>query len=459
MKETIVSKSAGMRVGKYAAYFLATAGRLSPSGGGWREEKMLINKTLILIFHFSFFIFHSLTAQNKITANDFISTAMQDPQLLLHQRQLDFLKNTDYKMPWADELEFRTETDEMDLDRQEYLLRFRYNSKAERNSRWNLHQSDIQLQEVEKTLLLEEALMDRYFLLAKYIFVYREINLLKAQQLVGIDKINVLRKKATALAEVDLNDLLTTEENNHEMELDLFKLENELQQLNKLISRRINTVESIELDTSGFLSFSELKDKIQQLPKDAGANYVFTKRQVGLEKNRLEFEKEKADNSWKIDYVQFKHAGRDRLNFAREWAFGMGVEIPLKDAGRLQRNDIMLDRIEMENRIELQQKELSERLQEKFDELDLKLKEHELVTRQLSDSQLQYSSDTYPQYRDADPLILLNIKSNLLKRQEDQLEIEEDVYWLYLEIIELSGKAVELPLRNYLTDNWGVLNN
>ena len=459
MKAIKESKSASMRVGKYADSCLTVAERCYSFGGDWRRQNLLIKKIFLLVFPFSFSLFPSTSAQNKINTNEFLSAALEDQEILLHQRQLDFLKNTDYRLPWADELEFRTETDEMELDRQEYLLRFRYHSKAERRSQSNLHQSDVQLQEVEKILLLEEALMNRYFLLVKYIFLNREINLLKARQLVGTDKMNVLRKKASALADVDLNDLLAVEEKNHELELDLFKMQNELRQLNKLINSQFNNDENIELDTADFLSFIELKNKISQLPQNANANYVFVKRQVRLEKNKYELEKEKADNSWNIDYVQFKHAGRDRLNFAREWAFGMGVQIPLKDGGKIQRNEIMYDRIELENRIELQRMELARQLQEKYDELTLKLTEHELVARQLSDSQLQYSLDNYPQYRDADPLVLLNIKSNLLQRQENRLDIEQDVYWLYLEIVELSGKAVELPLRNYLTDDWKLLNN
>ena len=51
----------------------------------------------------------TLPAQHTISTDEFLRTALNDQNLLLHQQQLDFLKNTDYELPWAQELEFRTE--------------------------------------------------------------------------------------------------------------------------------------------------------------------------------------------------------------------------------------------------------------------------------------------------------------------------------------------------------------
>ncbi|MEZ4935262.1 MAG: hypothetical protein R2788_24400 [Saprospiraceae bacterium] len=135
----------------------------------------------------------------------------------------------------------------------------------------------------------------------------------------------------------------------------------------------------------------------------------------------------------------------------------MGVEIPLKGNNKLAKNEIMLERIELENRLTLQTISLNEQLQKKQQELNLRINQYNLAIQQLSDSQLQFSYDNYPQFNDTDPLLLLNIKANILNRQGNLLNIEKDIYLLYLEIIELSGKAVEMPLRNYLNNNWELL--
>ena len=414
--------------------------------------RLLVSCTLIL-----FLVPLFSSAQNTFSTSQFLSAALNDQRILLHERQLDFLKNTDYELPWAKKLEFRTETDEMNLNRQEYLMRFRYHTKAERKAQRDLHSSDIRSEELEKTELLEEALMDHYFLLLKYITLDREINIAKQQQLVAADKLYVLRKKAAALADVDINDLLNAENRTHELEQELFGLEGEFNQLKKAIAAVFNYTVNIQFDTSDFIKINDLKETLPLLPQNPIASPALSKRQFDVEKKQLELEKEKAQNNWQLDYVQFKHAGRDKLTYTREWSFGMGMEIPLKDANKLTENEFMLERIKLENRLTFQESSLAERLQKAHEELDLKIKLYELATQQLSESQLRYSLETYPSYSDADPLVLLNIKSNALKRKANQLGIEKDIYRLYLGILELSGKSVEMPLRNYLTKDWELI--
>jgi hypothetical protein len=424
-------------------------------GGDWKFSP---KTTRLFIFYLlAFFVPSFSTAQNTISTSDFLSKALDNQAILLHERQLDFLKNTDNELPWADQLEFRTETDEMDLNRQEYLMRFRYHTRAERQAQRNLHQSDIQQQELKKADLLEEALLDHYFLLVKYVALDREINLLQQQQLVASDKLTVLQKKAAALSDFNLNDLLNAENRTHELELKKMELEGEFQQLKKTMSIPFGADENIQLDTTDILSITALINKIPLLPKAVATKSELAQRQLAIEKTGLELEKEKAENNWQLDYVQFKHASRDNLTYVREWSFGMGVEIPLKGNNKLTKNEIMLERIELENRLALQTISLNERLQKKQQELNLKINQYNLATQQLSDSQLQFSYDNYPQFNDTDPLLLLNIKANILNRQGNLLNIEKDVYLLYLEIIELSGKAVEMPLRNYLNNNWELL--
>ncbi len=408
----------------------------------------------------SFLFSFSSLAQISVSTSKFLSAALEEQSIFLHQKKLDFLKNTNHQMPWVDELEFRTETDEMNFDRQEYLMRFRYNTKGERNAQNKMHSSNIELEEAERILILEETLMDKYSLVLKYMALFQEIEITKEQQIVVLDKIIVLRRKAVASTDdFEINDLLKEEENAQELEQKLLGLKNDYDYLKSLIKTSLKINTEIELDASNIISIDELKSKIEQLPKSVAANYNLFKRKLNIDQSALEYDLEKTKNDWKMDYVQFKYAGRDKLNFGQKWSFGLGVEIPLKDAGRLEKSDYLLDRMALENRILLQNASLAERLQKTYQGIESKIQQHELVERQLADSQLLYSFENYPQHQDADPLVLLNIKSSLLKRQFNKMKIEKDIYSLYLEIIELTGKAVEMPLRNYLSSNWELLEN
>lgn len=427
-----------------------------PKRDNSKRERMNLGPFGMVFFFYLLFIF-SASGQNIISTGQFISTALSDQSVTLHQKEIDFLKNTDYDLPFANQLEFRTESDEMDLTRQEYLLRFRFNTKAERDAHRNLHQSDILLEDLENKLLLEDALMDRYNFIIDYIILQREIDIAGQKKEAANDRLFVLRKKAANNSDFELTDLFKAENDIHNLDLFLLEKNGELEALNKAVKTALNKNGRTILDTTEILSIADIKRKINQLPTKPSSNQSALKRELNIENNNLEFEIEKAKNNWKIDYMQIKYSGREKLGFAREFSIGAGVEIPLKQENKLEQNDFMLDRIELENRLAIQEKNLAERMQVARQKLELKFAQYELILEQLKNSQLQYAAKNYPQRRGADPLLLLNIKSNLLKRQSDQLDIKKDIYRLYFRIIELSGKVAEAPFKNYLSPEWKPL--
>lgn len=394
-----------------------------------------------------------------VSTGQLLSTAWNDDALRLHTRELDFLKNTNYDLPRADELEFRTESDEMDFDRQEYLLRFRFHSKAERNAQQQLHRSNIRREEAEQKLLLSEALMERYLFLVKYKWLLKKLKIINARILVAEDEWLVLNKRASALPETNLKELLNAENEKHELEMKKLALQGQWRQLQSEAQSYMESDRYIQVDTSSFLTIEKIKEKWKDLLQSTAPHPALVRRHINIEKNTLEYEKEKARNSWKIDYVQLKYAGRDRLNYWREWSFGLGLEIPLPETNRLGKNDFLLRQLELENRLRLQETDLDRLRRETARQLESKIEQHELAARQLAESQARYAWQKYPGFKDANPLLLLNIKKNILKKRLDQTEVEEDIYRLYLKLIALSGQLTEWPLRNYLSENREILKN
>lgn len=394
-------------------------------------------------------------SQADFSVDEYLLSAISDEAVTLHQKQIDFLRNSDYDLPIAKQLEFRTETDEMDFGRQEYLMRFRHTPKKERKAHKKIHESNIQAEEVEQQILIEEALMDHYFYTIKYFSLLKEIDLLKQQKAVADDILYVLKRKATNNANVNLNELFSAETEVHKLEQDILEKNGEIEILTNIIKKPLGTKRSsVNLDTSQIISIAELRNKINQLSSTSTVSPVFLKRQLAIENNQLDFDFDQVKNDWKIDYVQIKYSGREKLNFARELSIGAGVEIPLKNQNKLDKNDYMLDKIELENRLALQKNNFAKRIEKTQEELNLKFKQYDLLNQQLSNSQVQYSSKTYSRTSGADPVLILNIKANILDRKSNQLNIEEDIYRLYLDLLEISGKAAIMPLKNYLTADW-----
>ncbi len=83
--------------------------------------KFGISILFILVFSYSTF------AQNLFSFNDLIQNSIQDTSLYLFNKEIDYLKNNPFTIPLLEEMEFRTNTDEWDLRRQQYTFRTRFN--------------------------------------------------------------------------------------------------------------------------------------------------------------------------------------------------------------------------------------------------------------------------------------------------------------------------------------------
>ena len=176
-----------------------------------------------------FLSLHSiLSAQNTISSNQILASAKNESVVLLEDKKLDFLKNTNHKMPISDELEYRTELDEMDFQEQEHTLRWSFTGIKERKAQRNYHQATINLHETEKQLVFEEILFDRYAVLVNYFHQKKEIAVRQQQQLVLEDRLTIMRTLAGQTTDFDIEDLIRAEDDWHESQVDIFELQEQM---------------------------------------------------------------------------------------------------------------------------------------------------------------------------------------------------------------------------------------
>ncbi len=408
------------------------------------------NKTILA---FLFLLFCSnLISQNTISSSQLLATAKNEQPVLLEEKKLEFLKNTNFNMPVSDELEYRTEAEEMNFQEQEHTLRWSFTGIKERKEQKKYHQTSIQLQESERQLVFQEILFDRYRDLVDYLFLMKENDFLQQQKLVLDDQLNIMRTLAGQTTDFDIEDLIRTEDDWHELEIDILRLEKDIQDLEDLFATKIRSGTLIKIDTSDILNITQINSIILQLSDSLNLNVDVREQYARIAETNAEYNLEKAENQQTFDFVQLRYRDRDMaLAVEREWHLGIGLQIPLKNANRIQLNELELERIEEENRLTLLQNTLSERIQNTKRDLAFSFQQYNRVKEQLEDSQAKYSFEEYGKLYGSDPLSLLYMKESLLKRERTLLQIEEDIFRDYLRLLDLTGKMVEVPLRNYLS--------
>ena len=96
----------------------------------WKEikgEEIRYTSIKLFFLFFTILFFNSnLSSQTSITTSQILATSKNEQAVLLETKKLEFLKNTDYRMPVSDELEYRTEVEEGNFQEQEHTLRWSF---------------------------------------------------------------------------------------------------------------------------------------------------------------------------------------------------------------------------------------------------------------------------------------------------------------------------------------------
>lgn len=394
----------------------------------------------------------SLLAQETVSSSRFFSKAMSDIQLELHERKLDYLKNTSHDLPFMEEISFRTETDEWDIRRQEYTVRLDFNPKRERRSQKNYHQSTILAAGSGRNLLIQNSLEDKYALWIEYFFYQKEKDIRQQELLILKDKFNVVGILAKTTAKYDLADLIRIEDDMDDMEGSIQELDLRMKELEMIVEDELSASSVITLEMMDFISLSNMKNVLDSLPNDASLHPRLDIIMGDMAMNAAELDLEKAKNKKLLDFVQMKYAGEgSNTPYGREWSIGMGLNIPVKNSDILDIREIELKQLESQNAWDMAKLELEKRIQDRKRKINSLFQQHELLLQQQIDHEKNYSLDHYTQ-TGTDPMVALKIKETQLEKQRDILDVEADIYFYYLDLLDYSGKLVAVPYVNYLTN-------
>ena len=91
---------------------------------------------------------YTSAGQTVVSSYQLLANELDSSLIQLLQDNRTYLKNTNQEMPLINKLEFRTETDELDLGRQEYVFRISFNGKKSREVQQKITQSQGRLYEL-----------------------------------------------------------------------------------------------------------------------------------------------------------------------------------------------------------------------------------------------------------------------------------------------------------------------
>ncbi len=390
--------------------------------------------------------------QGQINSTTILASAKTDGVFLLENQLKTSLENRPQKLPFVDKLEFRTEFNEFDIRRQEYAIRMSHHSFKMRKEQRKLYNSTLQIADSETKLKLFSALEDRYGLLvaAKFAASFRELSL--DLVLILEDQKTVVENQLQLGLNDDLTRLIDMEEELQDEALSILELEQLKTKANRKIEAWLQQP-ATEIDWSNFISVEKVKAEIAKMDESSIAFHPSIIRgEMRTNLSQQEAQLERAQKKSLLNFLQVRYGDNPRDQLKERFSFGAGIQIPTKTAATLKIKELEMESLEAAFEVKRDKLELQSQQTALKNELEFLFEQWELMKSQLTTYQSKYAPEKLLQKGIVKPTVLLKTKERILKKQFLIQKTELDIYERYIELLATSGKMMETPLRNYLSE-------
>ncbi len=365
--------------------------------------------------------------------------------------------NTEYPdISIIDKLEFRTETDEFDVGRQEYTFRSSFITPKQRKITRQLsdqlnEEYSIKARErvADNYVELYETVLDLYFLTRQQTIQEELLSLLNDEQII-LDKQTILDPAGMTMEIYDLEEEIYEE---------TLKLEQQ-----KLVSRQFKSALNIDQETEinwvDFLSIPTLRARMEVLQENIKYNPELAIEENRLNSNEIKLQLEKSSQDQLLDFLQLKYNGpRKNLTTFETFSLGAGLILPTKNYNRDRINRI--DRDILENEIELEEivALINKDIYAIMNKLSILDNERAWLVERIENNDLEKQLLDAEKGLLQNPADVLKIKKKQLDRQEELLSIEQDMHQLHIELLETTGAIFNDPSINYLHELESSINN
>jgi len=393
----------------------------------------------------------SISTAQEVTVSEVIAPLHKANFDINYGDQLNFLQNQNQNIPIVDKLEFRTETDENNFERQEYLFRTSFNSFPTRKVQRKITSNSVAFYQLRDQILAEDLLEKQYEEIITLHYDQIEFNLVEEELVIAKDRLVVLKKMVTTAEEIELVDILKIEKDIMELERDKLRLTNSISNSIKIVLDHSKIATDVGINTMDWLS---LEDMSSNIISSTNENIPSTEQQLQanrIEEAELAYAFENAERKRILDFVQIKYAGRETALIKNEVSFGAGINIPTRSSERQRMNERQVDILDEQFKAELLDFEISSDIDELLIDFRNIQSQYELVLSQQQNQKLNETLNSYIQSGLAQPLSLLRIKESILDYKKALFNLEKDACNIYFNTLVAQGKINILSNVNYLS--------
>lgn len=397
---------------------------------------------LLLLF---FFLIHDATCQ-KVNPSSLLSDALSDERIQLDTKLLQKMESYDDKLPILEKIDARTEFDRLLTSRQEFMLRTSFNSLRQRKAEYQKHQSSLQLYSTKAITRTNEILAKRVENILDWVETKEQMDFQEKYNNYLLEKEALVRNILAAGEAIDLEDLISIKEQILENQLKSNTLE--LKRKNNCESLKINEGTIINLDQ--WPSVSQILSIVNNIASDIEKHPDIIELDAEYRYLNMDLQTEKAKSQKIVDFAQAKFTVRDDLLLRNRFSIGMGFTIPWTGSYRIKKQENLIKQEDVTNKSAIRKIEIQTEFETLKSEINSEAQSYQLWQNLSSDSTLIMLKNKIVNSGRMDPIKILELKKSTLDIETKILEHQQAIYRLYIKLLEVSGKLVERPYRNYL---------
>lgn len=410
----------------------------------------------IVSFLLFFFLFLSSFAQAQISMEDFLAGVWDEPELQAFSNQNAYLNTNPYRLSMVRRLEFRTESNQLDPERQDYALRLNPANpwEVKRNNQYfKTYQEVLQLDQSRK---VKESLLNRYQLIIQWAY-WTELKKLKEDESrVNQNMIKILEAQRFS-DYFDANDYVKLKLNQMEKIIEQeeiqFKIDDQRSRVEALLSK--NQYATIGWTSDSLLEIERVEavvDSIFNLGSGGNGEVAYREKKVMMANDEWLLEKSNVNVGFlQTEYQPFR-TEQDR----NPWSISLGVTIPVFNPNKGDMAKRKLDIIEAEGDL-LRAKDAQESgralMHAKIKTLISRYRNVKLQFEALKLDELGASL----QQQKGNPMATVRLENNVIKSNEITARLKQEIYGAYIGFLAYAELLQQGPLINYLSPSLQTL--
>ncbi len=406
-------------------------------------------KTRFLIF---LILLGNSIAKGQFSMNEFLSDARNDVRLYENKIKSEFLEEKRYRSPILHRVEFRARTNDFNITQDDFRLRFNPTNPWEISANKKYYSLEKNSLIIDYQYALNKAIYKRYNQLISFFQLSDEILFKQKEIILQRDQLKIL-EAALGNSDFEITEYIKEKENLLNLSLDLNNLNHSKQKVEHEIITSFRFSGNIESNLNNqLISYEQIKNivELKSVISDTANNIHIENlnRQITLGEQRIVIEK--AEGRRNIGYIQAEY---DRLrgdDFDNHFGVQIGVRIPLTNADKPDLNRRKLNL--MEDKADVIREKTALEVQCELLKLDLEFlfSQNQLITGEISNDNLLKLLN---QNQNIKPEDLLEAQKSILKMKKYEKLIQWDIYKSFIDYLYYSGKLIDIPLKNYLSEN------